>query len=141
MTGQNKAFEFRRVRIPQLCCLAIQWTRAELPIWLASGDVTWYEYQHILVRVSQQTLKTNQHTLDIVHSTPFVLQDIQTYPPTEVDIRMEDRCLEEDSGWRIGIVGRELERQLQSKVGIGCVCRTGYGCIPIKEVLSGRGES
>lgn len=48
----------------------------------------------LLVRLSQETLKTQKHTLYIQDRTPFILEDIQTDPTAEVDIGMIDGGLE-----------------------------------------------
>lgn len=58
---------------------------------------------HLLIRFAQQTLKTQQHGLHVVHSAPFVLQDIQADAAGEVDVGVIDRCLEEYGRGRIGI--------------------------------------
>ena len=54
---------------------------------------------HLLVRLAQQALQTQQHSTNVVDSAPLVLEDVQTDTAREVDIGVVDGCLEEHR-WR-----------------------------------------
>lgn len=58
---------------------------------------------HLLVRFAEQTLKTQQHGLHVVHGAPFVLQDIQADAAGEIDVGVIDGGLEEDGRGRIWV--------------------------------------
>lgn len=87
-----------------------------------------------LIRLPQQTLQTNQHGPNIQHRTPFILQDIQTDPPLEIDVGVVNGCPELDLGRHEGISGRELKGELQCEARVGSVCGTGHGGVPVEHV-------
>lgn len=94
----------------------------------------------LLVRLAQQALQAQQHALHVIDSAPLILQDIQAYAARKVDIRMVDRCLEKDGGWRIRVVRREIEGELEGKVGVWSVVWAADSCCPQQEVLGIVGE-
>ena len=70
----------------------------------------------VLIRLPQETLKTQQYALYIQNCAPLLLQDIQTNPTTEVDIGVVDRSLEQDI-WRcIRVVVGEVEGKFECEV-------------------------
>lgn len=75
----------------------------------------------LLVRLSKQTLQTQQDGLDVVRSSPLVLQDVQADSPGEVDVGVVDGCLEEDGWWSVGVVGWKGEGELEGQIGVRSV--------------------
>ena len=73
--------------------------------------------------------------MDIVDGTPFVLQDIQAYPPAEIDIWVEDGCLEQDSRWGVWIRGWKLKGELEREGSVGRVRRAGNGGSPVEKIF------
>ena len=43
---------------------------------------------NLLVRFPQQTLQTQQYAPHIIHCAPLILQNVQTDPAREIDIRV-----------------------------------------------------
>lgn len=74
----------------------------------------------VLVRLTQQTLQAQQHTLYIVNCAPLLLEDVQADASGEVDVGMVDRSLEQHGGRSVRIVGREYEAQLEVQARVGC---------------------
>ena len=95
---------------------------------------------NVLVWLPQQTLQAQQHALDIVDSTPFVLQDIQAYPPTEIDVWVEDRGLEQNRRWSVRIRRWKLKGELEGKGSVGCIRRAGDRGSPVEEIFWRRGK-
>ena len=73
--------------------------------------------------------------MHIVDRTPLILQNVQTYPPTKIDIWMEDGCLEQDCWWGIWVGGGKLEGELEGEGSIGRVRRAGDGGSPVEEIF------
>jgi hypothetical protein len=88
----------------------------------------------LLVGPSQETLKTEEHTLNVVYSTPFVLENVQADSSREIDIRMIYGSLEEDRRWSIRIVGGESKRQLEGEPIVIRLFRSTDGASPVEEV-------
>lgn len=78
--------------------------------------------------------------MNIVDGTPLVLQDIQAYPPAEIDIRVEDGCLEQNCRWGVWIGGWKLEGELEGEGSVGRVKRAGDSGSPIEQIFWRRGE-
>jgi len=79
--------------------------------------------------------------LDVISRSPLVLQNIQANPAGEIDIRVVDRCLEENGGWSIWVVRWECEGELERKVGVWGIIWSFDGRSPRKKVAVGRWES
>jgi hypothetical protein len=62
-----------------------------------------------LIGLPKQALQTQEDRLDVVRSSPLILQDIQADATREVNIGVVDRGLEEDGRGSIRVVGREGE--------------------------------
>lgn len=67
----------------------------------------------VLVWLSEQALKTEEHGLDVVCSSPLVLQDVQADSTGEIDVGVVDGGLEEDGWGSVWVVGGELEGELE----------------------------
>ena len=78
-------------------------------LWLVKINVC-----NSLVGLAKQTLETEEYSLSVVGSCPLVLENIQADATGEVNIRMIDGCLEENSGWSVWVVGREGKAELES---------------------------
>ena len=78
----------------------------------------WYieqrNFRNLLVGLAEQALQTQENGLDVIGRSPLVLQDIQADSSREVDIRVVDWGLEENSRSCVGVVGRESEGELES---------------------------
>jgi hypothetical protein len=99
---KNKALILDRIAIPQFSSLAIERARAGRKS--ASIPHAIYQQKNALIRLAQQALQTQQHGVDIVYSTPLLLQDIQADATAEIDIGMVDGRLEEHGRRRIRVV-------------------------------------
>lgn len=75
----------------------------------------------LLIRLSQQTLQTQQHRRDIVNRTPLILQDIQTDPAREVDVRVVDGCFEEYRGRAVRVRVCEFHAEFEHEGRVGRV--------------------
>jgi hypothetical protein len=104
---------------PDACTLQDLYPKAQQPgrsadsschiISLPSPSLSQIKYS--LIRLPQQALQTQQHRANIIHRTPFILQNIQAYASREIDIRVVDGCLEQHDWRRIGVGGGEVEGQ------------------------------
>ena len=93
--------------------------------------------EYLLIRLSKQTLQAQQNSLDIVHSTPLVFEDVEAYSPAKVNVRMVNGRLEEDCRWCVWVVRWERERELQVQAGIRSFCGTNNGGCPVHQVAIG----
>jgi hypothetical protein len=75
----------------------------------------------LLVRLSQKTLQTQKHALDIQDRTPFILEDIQADTTAEVDVGVVDGTLEHDVGRCIRVVRGEGEGKFECEALVRCV--------------------
>lgn len=94
----------------------------------------------ILVWLPQQTLQAQQYALHVVDRAPLVLQNVQAYPPTEIEIWVVDGCLEQHYRRGIWIVRWELEGKLEGQAGVWCICGANDGARPIEEIFWRGGE-
>lgn len=78
--------------------------------------------------------------MDIVDGTPLVLQDIQAYPPAEIDIWVENWCLEQDCRRGVRIRGWKLEGKLEGQGSVRRVRRPRDGGSPVEEIFWRRGK-
>lgn len=92
----------------------------------------------LLIRLSQETLKTQQHALHIQNCTPLLFQDIQTNTTAEVDVGVIDRSLENDVRRCIRVVGWEVEGKFECEVLVGRVRGAGKRGGPGEEGVAGR---
>lgn len=99
-----------------------------------------FRHMIVLVWLPQQTLQAQQHALDVVDGTPLVLQDIQAYPSTEIDIRVEYRCLEQNRRWSVRIRRWELKGELEGKGSVGCIRRASDRGSPVEKIFWRRGK-
>ena len=90
---------------------------------------------NILIRLPQQTLQTQQHRINIVDSTPLILQDVQTDSPREVDVGVVDGRLEQDGWRRVRVVVCELHGELEGEPRIGCIVGALDGRRPTRHIL------
>ena len=72
--------------------------------------------------------------MHIVDSTPLLLQDIEADSAREVDIRVVDGCLEEDSRRSERVRGGELERELEVQAGVWCLGWAFNGGGPVEQI-------
>lgn len=94
----------------------------------------------ILVWFSEQTLQAQQNSLDIVASSPLILQNIKADSTREIDVGVVYWSLEEDC-WRcVWVVGWESERKLKGKPGVWGIIWTRDGSSPGEEVSISRRE-
>jgi len=98
------------------------------------------EIVYVLVRLAKQTLKAQQNSLDVVSSSPLVLENVQADAAGEVDIRMIDGCLKEHRRSGVRIVGGELKAELEGQPSVGSIVRTLDGGSPSEEVSIRTGE-
>ena len=68
---------------------------------------------NLLIRLPQQTLKTQQHALHVQHGAPLILQNIEADTPTEVDVGVIDWGAEENCRRAVRIICRESKRELE----------------------------
>jgi hypothetical protein len=99
------------------------------------------ELLNVLIGLTKQALQTQENRLDVVRCSPLVLQDVQTDSPREVYIRVVDWGLEENRRSGVGVIGREGERQLESKTGVRSVIGSFYCRSPRKKTTIGIRES
>ena len=96
--------------------------------------------QNSLIWLAQQTLQAQQHALHIVDCAPLVFQDVETDAAAEVDVGVVDGCLEENGGWRVRVVWREGEGELEGQARVGRFRGADDGGGPGHEVAVGVGE-
>lgn len=75
-------------------------------------------------------MQAKENSLDVVGSSPLVLEDIEADSAREIDIWVVDWCLEKNGWWGIWVVGWELEGELESEVGIWSIIWTVDGSSP-----------
>lgn len=85
-------------------------------------------------------MQTQQDGLDVVRSSPLILQDIQANTAGEVDIGVVDWGLEENGWWGVGVVGWESEGELEGKTSVRSVVGALNRSSPREEVTIGGGE-
>lgn len=67
----------------------------------------------LLVRFPQQALQAQQYAPHIIHCAPLILQNIQTDPAREIDIRVVYWRREQNRWWRIRVILREGEGEFE----------------------------
>lgn len=98
------------------------------------------ETLYVLVGLAKQALKAQQNSLDVVSSSPLVLENVQANAAGEVDIRMIDGCLEEHRRSGVRVVGGECKAELEGQPGVGSIVGTLNGGSPSEEVSIRTGE-
>ena len=78
--------------------------------------------------------------MDVVGSSPLILQDIQTDSSREIDIGVVDRGLEENGRGGVGVVGWENEGKLEGKARVRGILRSFYCRSPREKTTVGVGE-
>ena len=61
------------------------------------------------VGIGEKTLYGEENGEDVISGRPFLSQYVQAYVPVFIDVRMETRGLETDTGCSDGIAIREFE--------------------------------
>lgn len=94
----------------------------------------------LLVWFAQERLQAQQHRLSVVGRRPLVLENVEADAAGEVDVGVVNGGDKKYGGWRVWIVGRELEAELEVEASIWCVFGTFNGSAPEEQVAVGRGE-
>lgn len=123
---------FFLVRVPQLGCLGVEGagtiqSSVKMHAAYKSRSVS-------LVWFTEQALQAQENTLHIVHSTPLVFQDIQTDTSREVHVGVVNGGFEEDGWWRVRVIVREGERELECQALIRSLVGAADGGSPGSEV-------
>lgn len=92
----------------------------------------------LLVWLTQQTLKTQKNRLNVVHSAPLLVQDIQANSTRKVNIGVIDGSDKEDFWVSIWVILWKLKGKLECEVGVRCIVWSVYGCGPETNVVFGR---
>ena len=102
---------------------------------------------YLLVRLAQQALDAQQHTLSVQSRAPRALlalsaglQDVEADAAAHVNVGVVDRGLEEDFRRSVRVVGREGEGELEGERVVWCVGWAKQGCVPVGEVGCGEGR-
>lgn len=93
-----------------------------------------------LIRLAEKALQTEQYGLHVVGGSPLVLEDVKADAAGEVHVGVVDGRLEEHRGRRVGIVGGELEAELQAETRVRCVVGPLDGGHPQEQVAVRRGK-
>lgn len=94
----------------------------------------------ILIWFSEQALQAEKNGLDIVCSSPFILQDIQTDSATEINVRMVDGGFKQDRRWSVWVIRWEGEGEFEDELCVWSVVRSVNGGGPGENIAVGRGE-
>lgn len=143
---QHFALEVLLVAVPQQSCFSVQRRGARKNVSTLPFVPQHCQYQYSLIRLPQQRLNTQQHTLRIQRRAPSTLlalptrlQDIQADAPAHVDVGVVDGGFEEDFGRGVGVVCWEGEGEFEGEGGVGRVGGAEEGRVPVGEVGGGEG--
>ena len=148
--GEHLLLVLHLVAVPEECCFAVERGRtithmsAIHPHRLKSihARCAGREAGDSLIRLPQQTLHTQQHAPRIQHRaprprplhSPSRFENIQTYPPPHVNIRMIYGRAEHHLRRRVGVVGGILDGEFEGQAGVRCVGGAGEGGGPVRYV-------
>ena len=93
-----------------------------------------------LIGFPQKTLQAQEDALHVVHGAPLILEDIQTDPAGEVDVRMVDGRLEKNVWRRVRVGGGEVEGEFELETVVVCSLGTDDGRRPVEQIAVGIGK-
>lgn len=128
MTGQDLSLILLRVFLVKLGSFVVQRARANSMSVILSSHLS---KSFILIGLPEQTLQTQKYRLHIVDCTPLVLENVEAYPPAEINVWMVDRRLEEYGRSNIRIVSREFKAKLEIEVCVWGVFGSDDGGGPV----------
>ena len=98
------------------------------------------EGRGLLVRLAEQALQAQEHAPHVVHSAPFILEDIEADASREIHVGVVNRSFEQHSRRRVGIRGWEHERELERQRRVRGLSGSGNRGCPCQQVRWRVGE-